>query len=255
MADDHSKYAEEGYYIEPDPVTPTHILARAQSGMEAVRDGIFDTTKGSTDHPGYDPTRLCKINNCHPSDPGLYGLVTCSELGSRVAQITGSRFIQVWASQLLIKPHGSQDAGQVGWHQDRQYWQYWKQAEGLFTVWIALSDVGVSSGPMQFVTGSHAWGFKNSGDFFSHEQDSLRAAIPIPDNESWHEKPALLSAGGFSVHHCLTYHGSGANVSDAPRCSLAVHVRDERSQPVEGDTSYYTTHLDDPQICPMMYES
>ena len=45
------------------------------------------------------------------------------------------------------------------------------------------------------------------------------------------------------------------NIADVPRWSLAVHLRDERVEPVEGDNTYYTAHLDDPQICPVMYEA
>ena len=254
MITDNLAYVDTGYHIEPRNVLPDLVLARAIKGMASVRDGIYDRETGSTDHPGYNPTRLCKINNCHPSDPGLYALVTCPDLGRRVAEITGSDFIQVWASQLLIKPQGSKAAGNVGWHQDRQYWQYWQNPAGLFTVWIALSDVKEASGPMKFVVESHRWGFKDSGDFFGHNQDALRDAIPVPEKETWREVSATLPVGGFSVHDSLTYHGSGPNVSDYPRCSLAVHVRDERAHPVPGDDSYYTTNLDDPSICPMMYQ-
>ena len=77
----------------------------------------------------------------------------------------------------------------------------------------------------------------------------------MPADEDWQEEPALLPCGGLSVHHCLTFHGSGANVAGVPRWSLAVHLRDERVEPVEGDDNYYTAHLDDPQICPVMYEA
>ena len=77
----------------------------------------------------------------------------------------------------------------------------------------------------------------------------------MPVGETWEEVAALMPLGGLSVHHCLTYHGSNANVSDAARWSLAVHLRDERAVPVPGDQGYYTAHLDDPQICPVMYEA
>ena len=181
--------------------------------------------------------------------------MTCPQVGREVAATTGSRRVQVWASQLLIKPPGSEAAGNVGWHQDRQYWRMWQRDEGLFTAWIALSDVGAASGPMLFVRGSHRWGFLDRGNFFARDQHRLRQEIAVPAGESWEEVPALMPLGGLSVHHCLTYHGSNANLSDSARWSLAVHLRDERAVPVPGDQGYYTAHLDDPRICPVMYEA
>ena len=248
-----ANYERNGYCIFSEQIAPDHVLDNALHGMAAVRDGVFDLGLPPTEHPGYDPTVLCKINNPHRSDKGLYRLVTCPEIGQKVAAVTGAQRIQVWASQLLIKPPGTEAAGHVGWHQDRQYWKMWQEAEGLFTAWIGLSDVTEPSGPMHFVKGSHRWGFLDQGDFFGNDQRALREEIELPAGESWTEESALMPCGGLSVHHSLTFHGSHANVSDTPRCSLAVHLCDERALPVPGVTSYYTAHLDDPQICPMLY--
>ena len=248
------RYERDGFLITAEQIVPDPVLAGAQAGMVAVRDGVFDMGLAPTEHPGYDPATLCKINNPHRSDKGLYALVTCPEVGSAVATTAGSRRVQVWASQLLIKPPGSEAAGHVGWHQDRQYWQMWQEAEGLFTAWIALGDVQEASGPMRFVRGSHRWGFLDQGNFFSKDQAALREEIEMPAGETWEEAAAILPTGGVSVHHSLTYHGSDANVSSEPRWSIAVHLRDERAAPVPGDQGYYTAHLEDPQICPVMYE-
>ena len=249
------QYERDGYCIADEQIAPDDVLEKALQGMVAVRDGAFDMGLPPTEHPGYDPEVLCKINNPHRSDTGLYGLVTCPQVGRKVAEVTGAQRVQVWASQLLIKPPRSATAGHVGWHQDRQYWRMWQQDEGLFTAWIALCDVGEQLGPMRFVRGSHRWGFLNQGNFFDKDQHKLREDIAVPAGAAWEEVSALMPLGGLSVHHCLTYHGSNANVSDAARWSLAVHLRDERAVPVPGDQSYCTAHLDDPQICPVMYEA
>ena len=255
MTSRQSRYERDGYRVVTGRVAPDDVLGRALKGMVNVRDGEFDLAPLPDQHPGYDPRVLCKINNPHGSDSGLYGLVTCPEVGKQVAAITGSRRIQVWASQLLIKPPGSAAAGHVGWHQDRQYWKMWKEDEGLFTVWIALCDVDEQMGPMRFVKGSHRWGYLDQGDFFGKDQESLRLGIEVPEGEQWEEVSGMMACGGFSVHHCLTYHGSNANLSDRPRWSYAVHLRDERAVPVDGDESWYTSHLDDPQISPVMWEA
>ena len=117
------QYERDGYCIADEQIAPDDVLAKALRGMVAVRDGVFDMELPPTEHPGYDPEVLCKINNPHRSDTGLYGLVTCPQVGRKVAEVTGAQRVQVWASQLLIKPPGSATAGHVGWHQDRQYWR------------------------------------------------------------------------------------------------------------------------------------
>ena len=249
------QYERDGYWIADERIAPDEVLERALQRMVAVRDGVFDTGLPPTKHPGYDSAVLCKIDNPHRSDTGLRGLATCPQVGRKVAEITGARRVQVWASQLLIKPPGSAAAGHVGWHQDRQYWHVWQHDEGLFTAWIALSEVKEESGPMLFVRGSHRWGFLDQGDFYDKDQGKLREGIAVPAGAAWEEVPALMPSGGFSVHHCLTYHGSNANVSEAPRCSLAVHMRDERAVPKAGDQSFYSAHLEDPRMSPVIYEA
>ena len=249
------QYERDGFWIADERIAPDDVLERALQGMAAVRDGVFDLGLPPTKHRGYDPGVLCKIDNPHRSDTGLRGLATCPQVGRIAAGITGARRVQVWASQLLIKPPGSAAAGHVGWHQDRQYWRVWQRDEGLFTAWIALSEVKEESGPMLFVRGSHRWGFLDRGDFYDRDQRKLREGIAVPAGAAWEEVPALMPLGGLSVHHCLTYHGSNANVSDAARCSLAVHMRDERAEPVAGNQGFSSTHLEDPRMSPVIYEA
>ena len=108
---------------------------------------------------------------------------------------------------------------------------------------------------MRFVRGSHQWGFLDSGDFFSHDNDALRDNIPVPDGYQWEEVAAVLPAGGLSIHHSLTYHGSGPNVSTAERVSVAIHMRTEVATPVVDYPNPYVTmqYLDDPAYCPVLY--
>ena len=253
MDESAAQYGRDGFFLWPDRVLDDALLARAQAGLVAVRDERYDTGVPPSSHPGYDPQKLCKINDAHLASKGLYDLLVKSNLGSHLAAVTGSQRIQVWASQLLIKPPGSAAAGHVGWHQDRQYWPYWQGEDGLFTAWIALSDVGQDAGPMCFVRGSQRWGFLGEGDFFSSDQAALQAHISASADAAWEECAALLPAGGVSLHHCLTFHGSHANTSANARCSIAVHLRDERATPVPESDNYYVSHLDEPAYSPVIY--
>ncbi len=152
---------------------------------------------------------------------------------------------------MLYKPPGGAATGNVGWHQDRQYWKYWEEGSELFTAWVALSDVTEEAGAMRFAIGSHRWGFLDKGNFFTSSQ-----AVPVkaPEGEKWLETPGVLSPGGVSFHHCLTYHGSGPNLSASPRISLALHLRTDQSRPKPGDDHFYVSHLDDPKMWPVIYD-
>ena len=121
MDESAAQYGRDGFFLWPDRVLDDALLARAQAGLAAVRDERYDTGVPPSSHPGYDPQKLCKINDAHLASEGLYDLLVKSNLGSHLAAVTGSQRIQVWASQLLIKPPGSAAAGHVGWHQDRQH--------------------------------------------------------------------------------------------------------------------------------------
>lgn len=250
-----TSYTQDGFSLHADAIVPADLLAAAQAAADAVRDGSSDTGRPPSAHPGYDPTKLCKINDAHLASRDLHNLVSNPILGALAAEVTGARALQVWASQLLIKPPSSGVQGHVGWHQDRQYWRYWQEPEGLLTLWIALSDVSSVSGPMQFVRGSHRWGFRDEGDFFGSDHEAQRRAIQPPEGETWDEVPAVLSPGGVSLHHCLTFHGSGPNTSSTARCSLAVHLRSELARPVRDSSDYYVSHLSDPAYCPILHGS
>ena len=42
--------------------------------------------------------------------------------------------------------------------------------------------------------------------------------------------PVVIPRGHVSFHHCRTYHGSGANLSDRPRRAISLHLQDGANQ-------------------------
>ena len=255
----HEQYLADGYYIYPEPVLPMDVVERAIVGMDAVRAGEYDTgiaPQPSPWSPGDDPAALCKIEMPQLANRAIMELVSHSALGQAVAAVTGASMIQAWWVQLLYKPAGTaQDGLNIGWHQDRQYWQIWEEGSELFTAWVALSDVGADCGPMRFVRGSQRWGFLDQGDFGGQDLQSLRQGVQMPEGSEWEEKETLLAPGGVSIHHCLTYHGSGANLSGQPRRSFAIHMRTDKAEPVDKVRQGLTGFIDDPSSCPIIYQA
>jgi hypothetical protein len=257
-ASSHDSYERHGFYLHADPLLPADLVGRAAEGMDAIRTGAYDTGRApepSFWNPGDDPGKLCKIEMPQVASRAVFELVSHPDLGRLAAEVTGANWVQVWWVQLLYKPPSRPEdpaRTNVGWHQDRHYWQAWEEGSELFTAWVAVSDVDAASGPMRFVRGSHRWGLQQS-DFYGQDHEAQRREIPIPAGEEWEEVPALLPAGGVSFHHCLTYHGSGPNLSDGPRRSFAIHMRTERSAPVGGARQGLTRHIDDPAYCPVIF--
>lgn len=260
------QYERDGFYIAPS-VLPRELIERTIPRMDAIMRGEYETGIAPLDSwwsPNDPPSKIRKIDQAHLSDRTIRQAVTHPELGRWVAAITGAKMVQVWAVQMLVKPGGGGAKGAVGWHQDYYYWKnWWTPDSNIFTAWLALTDVRAESGPMHYVNGSHRWGLAEASDFFGAGDQAQRDQIPVPPGAEWIETPAIMPAGAFGLHHRLTYHASGPNVSSLPRRSFAIHLRTEQSTATPGQALNptdkhhydYVGHLDDEEICPVIYRS
>jgi len=252
-------YEEMGFYVHDAPLFPEDLVRRAVAGMDAIREGRYETgisPEESYWNPGDAQDKLCKIEMPQFANRAILELVSFPGLGRLAAEITGARMVQAWWVQLLYKPpaaHAAVQGTNVGWHQDRQYWDVWTPESELFTAWVALSDVTAGAGPMVFVPRSHRWGVRNEGDFFSQDLLAQRGGMRLPEEARWMEVPAILPPGGVSFHDQLTFHASGPNLSGAPRRSIAIHLRTGQSRPVLDKLSGLARYIDDPGKCPILY--
>src|SRR5262249_10940257 len=163
LASPHAQYELDGFFLSPQPVIPRAPVRRATKGMDALRSGEYETgvpPQPSYWNPGDDPGKLCKIEMPQVANRAIMELISHPALGALAAEVTGARWVQVWWVQLLVKPPGGPEGGStnIGWHQDRHYWQIWEEGSELFTAWVALSDVTPAAGPLRFVRGAHPWG-------------------------------------------------------------------------------------------------
>lgn len=256
----HAEYEEQGFYIHPTPVIPRDVVEAAARGMNEVMMGRYDTgisPMPSPWKPGDDAaTKLCKIELPQVSNRAILALLKHPGLGELAAEVCGARAVQIWWVQLLSKPPTRPGAGistHVGWHRDRHYWGVWEEDSDLFTAWVALSDVTPDVGPMAFVSGSHRWDSAGGGDFFEQDLDRLKHSILAGQGRPWREVSAVLPKGGVSFHDDLTYHGSSANRSAAPRLSFAVHMRTEKSRPKGGRREGLAEHIDNLDYNPVIF--
>jgi ectoine hydroxylase-related dioxygenase (phytanoyl-CoA dioxygenase family) len=251
-------YQQNGFYIHEAPVPDARLVLAAREGMDHIIAGEYDTgspPETSYWNPGDDPQKMCKIEQPQKANHAMAELIRSSDIGAIAATATGAEMVQVWWVQLLRKPVTPESEGprtNVGWHRDWTYHEpAWADNSNVFTAWIALNDLSVNSGPITFVLGSHQWGETEEKGFF--DQDIGESSFAIPPGETRQDVPAVLGAGGLSLHHRLTLHASGPNTSHEPRCALALHLRTEKSRPRDRGGQELTKYLDDEVVNPIVF--
>jgi ectoine hydroxylase-related dioxygenase (phytanoyl-CoA dioxygenase family) len=127
--------------------------------------------------------------------------------------------IQLQHSKIATKPAAA-GRGAYPWHQDFAYFPHTNTS--LVAVMVMLDDATPENGCMRMVRGSHRLGqleHRLRGNFSGGCQESERWADPASIVE------ITPRAGGISVHHCLTLHGSEATRSGAPRRGVVFQYR------------------------------
>ncbi|MCW5773815.1 MAG: phytanoyl-CoA dioxygenase family protein [Rhodospirillaceae bacterium] len=202
MKIDRERFAREGYVAGLPALTPEET---ARYRAELMR--LYETL----------PAALQKhfIN--------LHGVLAwADELGRHkaildaVEQLIGPD-IFLWKSRGFAKFPGP---GHVAWHQDLPHWNL--VPDEAITAWVALSDVNEANGCVRVVPGTHRGGSRAS-DAVADPTNLLSAGLEftVSDQEAAQAAPMLLKAGQFSLHHGMIVHGSGANVTEAPRLGAA----------------------------------
>ena len=229
----------------------------ARDGLWEVINGHYETGRSPESrfwNIGDDPASIIKIDKPHLCNRIVWNLVANADLGKELARVTNANMIQVWHSQVVWKPKSKKDSGNAGWHRDAQYWPFWS-TEGLYTAWIALSNVTIESGPVRFIVGSNHWATIDGLDFFNKGIQSQDRVLD-QSHSNRETVDALLDIGEVSVHSSLTYHSSNANRNQEPRVGMVVHfcTDDAKRIMVTGDNSDYLDQIKNPTIAPVIYQ-
>ena len=126
--------------------------------------------------------------------------------------------ILLYTSRFFIKePHTETIAA---WHQDSTY--FGLRPFDHVTAWVALSNVPLAAGPMEFAVGSHIRGqlLQKSNAVKNSVNTAGQVICEWFDQSQTEFGP--LKPGQFSLHHTCTVHQSGPNTSDERRVGLAL---------------------------------
>jgi Phytanoyl-CoA dioxygenase (PhyH) len=137
-------------------------------------------------------------------------------MGSNVQRLLGrSKPVRVYHDIFMCKLP-DQASTRTGWHQDSPNFPLDRNA---LTVWIALDEITVDQGSLQFYSGSHRCGLLGkigpdpNMDLLDEYPEVARFPLSPPNH---------LKSGDATVHHGLTVHGAGANYTPRPPWSYAV---------------------------------
>ncbi len=127
----------------------------------------------------------------------------------------------------------------VTMHQDLTYWGL-GAIDGLVTVWVPLSPATAASGCMHFVAGSHTNAILPHADSFDENNLLSRGQEVVVDVAPEDKTLIELAPGQISLHHGLTIHGSGPNVSEDRRIACVLRYLRPDMAATEGDLNYAT---------------
>ena len=141
-----------------------------------------------------------------------------------VAQLIGPS-IRYTGEKLNMKSAGFGSV--VEWHQD---WGFMPHTnDDLLAVGIAIDDMTTDNGALLVIPGSHR------RSIYDHHQDGM--FVGAVGHEYFDPASAVaieLPAGGISIHHIRTLHGSAPNVSNRSRRMLFLELAAADAWPLSG---------------------
>ncbi len=244
------EYSQNGYQISSSQILNNEKIISLTHGSEAILSGIHDTGIPPTSRysRGEKFEEVIKFDNPHFSSKAIKSLCTDRKLSSFIRHATGYREIQVWWSQLVVKSpmiDSIKPESHIDYHQESTYERDWSDESALFTCWIPLTDIGISSGGLKYVTRSHLLG----PQFNNIKHGDIDEAIKSWSHLGCYVFDVLIPKGFVAIHDRNLYHGSGPNMSDSSRIGIALHCIGDNNFSIKKNTMF-TENIYDYEKCP-----
>jgi ectoine hydroxylase-related dioxygenase (phytanoyl-CoA dioxygenase family) len=127
--------------------------------------------------------------------------------------------LESWTHMIDKPPRTGHD---TPWHQDEAFWEL-NLGYHACAVWLALDDVDVDNGCMEFRPGSHRLGIVPHRHLYD---DPMVSALVVDDDMDDAVSVAVpLSAGGATFHTQTTMHHTGPNRTDRRRRAYAMEFQ------------------------------
>ncbi|MEU6077688.1 phytanoyl-CoA dioxygenase family protein [Micromonospora sp. NPDC047074] len=249
-AEDVEFYAAHGWYLSRKLFTDDEVDALAAAAdryYAGERDRRLPVRPPKLAY--WEPSRgaVQRHNDyVHHEHDGLGAILRKPLIGAVAARLARAAEIRIFQSTLIHKPPvAGEPSNIVPWHFDKHYWAS-STSEDMLTAFIPFHDCGEEMGTITMVDGSHRWQEIGADDtvvrhFADRDRDHLEQTLArnaAHNGAEIRKVPVVIPKGHVSFHHCRTYHGSGANVSDRPRQAISLHLQD-------GDNAWREYRLSD----------
>ena len=156
-------------------------------------------------------------HNLHLLCPWMDALIRKPTIVDVIEDILGPDIL-LYTSRFFIKSPFTEAF--AAWHQDCTY--FGLRPFDHVTAWVALSDVPMESGPVEFANGSHIRGSLNQRSKMVEGSVNTAGQSIVEWFDKSQTEFAVLKAGEFSLHHTCSVHQSGANKAPHDRIGVAL---------------------------------
>lgn len=232
-------YRENGFVKLENMLTDEEL----ESLRSAANDILSDTVPLPPDAPesAKEYRRVFDQRvNLWPHHSGIKQHVFNAKIAAVARQLAGHSATRLWHDHLLTKMPGDSKAS--AWHQDLPYWPFF--SNDTLSCWMALDDVTVANGCMQFVPKSQSWGLFEPINLITPQ--ALFDLVPDKKAEDFEPIVAEMKAGSCTFHNGMTFHYAGPNQTEKPRRAMVtIYIPDGviyegRSHPVTDPLSMQT---------------
>ncbi len=147
---------------------------------------------------------------CHHNQ-GFQTAVFDSPAAAIAGGLMRARKVNLIFDQILVKEPGTSTP--TIWHHDATYWPV--AGQQIATLWLALDQVSLESGAVEYLKGSHRWGQRFLAVSFDPDQQYDEDLPPVPDIEAARDDYDIVSfdmePGDCTLHHGLTLHYAPGN--------------------------------------------
>ncbi|PFN97372.1 hypothetical protein COJ68_15920 [Bacillus cereus] len=170
------------------------------------------------------------LNELWEVNPNMRKFILNSELIKYVQGCMGVKDISLLSDTLLNKPANHGAASPL--HRDAPFWKG-LYPQNQINCWIPLQDTTVNNGTLGYIPGSHL-----DTEKLSEKPDVLMEHdLTLTSNQKEQIQFIEVEAGDVLIHHSLTLHGTGPNLTDSTRLAYVLHYMPTDSY-VEGNEMF-----------------
>ena len=208
--------AQSDQYWQDGFLFPIDVMPKTEAG--GLRNELEMIEADWLDNGLPQPLNTYKRVNAHCVMPMAHRIAADPRILDVVEGILGPDIL-IYGVEFFAKEPKTKAV--VSMHQDLTYWGF-GAVDHMLTAWLALSPATRASGCMDFVAGSHKNAILPHEDTFD-ENNLLSRGQEIRVDVADEDKVAIeLQPGQMSLHHGLTIHGSGPNLSDDRRIGAVI---------------------------------